>query len=790
MANNSIKGFKVGNEVKKYDYDELDNLPENDPDDLAEEISDLKSDLHHYGEIIGTVNMLSKSINSPVNQAITIPCDIIKNDYIEISASNLSTSNSITIRTKNNGANVDIIFNGYPKTTSLNLATITTGSADSVVFYSSLGADFVVNISRYKDDSILSSLEEISSEITGKTTIIDADVTVPNDYVTSIPCDIISGDAITISSNNVDTVHQTTIKTKKNGSNIETLFDGVPSSSSLSLSFIATADADSIIIYSYSGAAFHVEITRDNSESLKHEMQLKEFVIPQTKYTNLLDYGTLTDTEGSTVKFNPDSIRIYSLSSHTYINLSDFTANSVFSSINNLVSAKSFDVHGTIFAHIHLESENVSNINQISISIRIPNTNDNVVRIATLYANDFVNGVCDTYKQISVPVDAKVGSAVMYIWQNTVGTLITGYLKIYSTEYIDGFSQNDINYMIYPKKTSPKYTARGNCKENGKLVKSGINIVNANSIPVELRGVGLHSILQYKNLHSWEAFNSLKSMGVNLIRCSVYLNDNSFAASDGETAKGYLLHKEETLEEIDYIVKNCIDLGLYVLLDWHHWADGDGTLSQYQEDAEEFFTILSSKYSTCDNVMYEITNEPFLDSVSDIVNFVNPIHSIITSNVENPIMVTGMTSGANIENWQVSCKNLYDALSADGMSDVFISPHIYGSSMTSGIASLISNGVPIFVTEWGNSSPTGDGVGNDNIAFDQINWLHLNCVPQCIWKFTDQTMVSSLLKNRGLINSQKYFFGFTEHDLSNNGQLLLGEYKSFITDKWIERSAT
>ena len=38
MPTNSIKGFKVGNEVKKYDYDELDNLPENDPDDLAEPV--------------------------------------------------------------------------------------------------------------------------------------------------------------------------------------------------------------------------------------------------------------------------------------------------------------------------------------------------------------------------------------------------------------------------------------------------------------------------------------------------------------------------------------------------------------------------------------------------------------------------------------------------------------------------------------------------------------------------------------------------------------------------------
>lgn len=45
MANNSIKGFKVGNEVRKYDYNELDNLPENDPDDLALEVEEINNDL-------------------------------------------------------------------------------------------------------------------------------------------------------------------------------------------------------------------------------------------------------------------------------------------------------------------------------------------------------------------------------------------------------------------------------------------------------------------------------------------------------------------------------------------------------------------------------------------------------------------------------------------------------------------------------------------------------------------------------------------------------------------------
>lgn len=63
MPNNSIKGFKVGNEVKKYDYNELDNLPENDPDDLAEQIGDLKSEINDINKEIGKTTV-SKSLNT------------------------------------------------------------------------------------------------------------------------------------------------------------------------------------------------------------------------------------------------------------------------------------------------------------------------------------------------------------------------------------------------------------------------------------------------------------------------------------------------------------------------------------------------------------------------------------------------------------------------------------------------------------------------------------------------------------------------------------------------------
>ena len=50
------------------------------------------------------------------------------------------------------------------------------------------------------------------------------------------------------------------------------------------------------------------------------------------------------------------------------------------------------------------------------------------------------------------------------------------------------------------------YASRGDCKSNGKLFKSGTDIVNSDGTIVELRGVGTHHLLQYNNLHTWEFF--------------------------------------------------------------------------------------------------------------------------------------------------------------------------------------------------------------------------------------------------------------------------------------------
>ena len=70
---------------------------------------------------------------------------------------------------------------------------------------------------------------------------------------------------------------------------------------------------------------------------------------------------------------------------------------------------------------------------------------------------------------------------------------------------------------------------------------------------------------------------------------------------------GYIADKSLKKKVIE-IIDNCIELDLYVVVDWHILSDGNP--NKHVEDAELFFDEISKKYKDKPNVIYEICNEP------------------------------------------------------------------------------------------------------------------------------------------------------------------------------------
>lgn len=344
--------------------------------------------------------------------------------------------------------------------------------------------------------------------------------------------------------------------------------------------------------------------------------------------------------------------------------------------------------------------------------------------------------------------------------------VFNGYVDDYIAEYglyIDGTAVTEDQLKEY-------MLNRNNCIYRGKLSKSGQYIVDQNGNNIDIQGIGTHHLTQYSNLHTIANLKALKYCGVNCIRLSAYLNDHYFAYSDDQLAKGYLTEMAPIKAEMDKIIGYCVQLGLYAIVDWHVFSGGGETLNT--SSAVAFFTYFASKYYNCPNVLYELANEPFSDSLADIVNHCKLTSQAIKTYVNNPVLICGVRTNAS---------ELYDALQAENIDDIFISQHRYtGESGVNVFQTYWNNGIPLFVSEWSNVRSNGQGDINIGQGTAFLEFFHENHIPHCIWKYTDQTAVYSTLTNRGNINSEYYRQGaLIEEDYSDYGKFFFDIYGAY-----------
>ena len=383
-------------------------------------------------------------------------------------------------------------------------------------------------------------------------------------------------------------------------------------------------------------------------------------------------------------------------------------------------------------------------------------------------------------------IKAKTGEATNNALYELKGNLGLGTLKGLFDKRVDNYIKSNgykINGITKTRAEIKDWLLnRDNCKYHGKLYKNGKYLVDLEGKPVEIRGIGTHHLLQFKNLHTKECLETLKYYGINCIRLSAYLKTQLFSASKNEFATGYVDAVDETRAHIEEIVSYCVELGLYVILDWHMHAT-KSYADMYETEAIEFFTYFSAKYKDTPNVIYELANEPYSITAAELITFISKVRPVILANNQDAIMICGNASGG--------IETFYTKLVQAGYTDIFVCPHSYGVSVKVQYNNWFNSGYPLFVSEWGNSDGYGDGEGNDAATTDLLAWHNETGVGHCFWKYTDQKMTTSILKNRdGAIGNAYYKYGgFTEEDLSYNGKLYLNAFQDYAFENHKERTA-
>lgn len=489
--------------------------------------------------------------------------------------------------------------------------------------------------------------------------------------------------------------------------------------------------------------------------------------------------------------------------SQVAFSLSDIEANTqancnnIWTAINQKPAVAVIGKNEVIEVNVDVNIRNTT-FTQFAISLRKPNTSTSMINFFNVSAADVPDGHFVFSQTFYFEEGTEIGVPFLY-FEDSEATeyFVTGTVSIVKKKQILDSLEVDGKTYFLDNSVDVDLT-RGYAKTTGKLHKNGKYIVDANEVPVELRGYGLHGLLQYNNLHGRKPLECLRNYGVNMIRISVYLEDYIFNDSDGEIAYGYLSHPDETKAEIERIIKNCIDLGLYILLDWHVFSYQTGIVNHaaytgtdvlHETEAVEFFTYFTQKYGDCPNMLWEIANEPHNLTPAQLAPFVQTIRDIIVANVSDPVMVCGNTGYGDTA---AICQQLYDELADNyDITDVFISPHAYPpeTGFLNAMKAMHNADFPVFSTEWGNSSSSGSGGSDDTKTNAFLDYMHEVGLPQAAWKFTDQTYLCSVLKNQGIINSEKWLDGFGPTDISQNGTVVLNRWASYVRNKWIEREA-
>jgi endoglucanase len=195
--------------------------------------------------------------------------------------------------------------------------------------------------------------------------------------------------------------------------------------------------------------------------------------------------------------------------------------------------------------------------------------------------------------------------------------------------------------------------------------------------------------------------------------------------------KDYVSAPDVAMAQVDQIVQNAIDNGVYVIIDWH-----DNNADQRKDLALDFFTKMAEKWGSYPNVIYETFNEPLKQSWASVIK---PYHEAVVSAIraKDPDNVIILGTG----NWSQDVDLAADSPVAG--TNLMYTLHFYSCTHTAMLRqkgqAALDKGLPLFVTEWGATNADGGTIRNPDLCLDEAqlwhDWMNTNRISWAAWKF-------------------------------------------------------
>jgi endoglucanase len=307
---------------------------------------------------------------------------------------------------------------------------------------------------------------------------------------------------------------------------------------------------------------------------------------------------------------------------------------------------------------------------------------------------------------------------------------------------------------------TPTKTATGSTPLaiNGQLKVCGVNLCNDAGKKIQLRGVSSHGIHWFPGCYPAAAMDALATdWNADLFRIAMYVQEGGYESDPtGLTSK------------VNTLVDQAEARGMYALIDFHILNPGDPSFNLAR--AKEFFAKVAARNAGKKNVIYEIANEPNGVSWSTIKSYAEQVIPVIRANDPDGIVIVGTRgwSSLGVSEGSSSAEIISNPVNAANVMYAF---HFYAASHQENYRAEVSKAaasLPLFVTEFGTVSASGDGAVDTASTTAWIDLLDKLKISYANWNFADKSEGSSILKP-GACNAGT-FSGTTP--LTESGQLI------------------
>ncbi len=318
-----------------------------------------------------------------------------------------------------------------------------------------------------------------------------------------------------------------------------------------------------------------------------------------------------------------------------------------------------------------------------------------------------------------------------------------------------------------PKPDDPVEAGTTPVAAHGKLSVDGVQLVDENGEPYQLRGMSTHGLTWFPDFVNKDAFSTLRDeWGTNVVRLAMYVDE----WGNGQC---YMNNEKGSRELLEKGVDICLELGMYVIIDWHVLNPGDP--SAYTDKAVEFFDYIADKYKGEPNIIYEICNEPNgnADWNGTVKPYAEKVIPVIRKHDKDAVIIVGTPTWS-----QDIDKALADPLSYD---NIMYALHFYAATHTDWLRdrlkTCVDSGLPVFVSEFGCCDASGNG-GNDFAQAEK--WLSLldeYNISYCSWSLCNKAETASCLTPSAGAKG-----GWSDSELSESGKWLKERFISRISD--------